>query len=52
MTKRERKALAKLLRERDHDAADLEFARLARKWKRLAVANWPGLFPQPWMRST
>jgi len=43
-------ALAKMFRERDHEAADLEYLRLARKWKRLCAARWPGLFPQPWMR--
>lgn len=43
-------ALAKLLRERDNEAADLEFARLAKVWKRLAVKRWPNLFPQPWMQ--
>lgn len=43
-------ALAKLIRERDHDGADLEFRRLARAWKRLCLDTWPNLFPQPWMR--
>jgi len=43
-------ALAKLFRERDHDAADLEMRRLARAWKSVCLARWPGLFPQPWMR--
>lgn len=43
-------ALAKLLKERDNEAADLEFARLAKTWKRLAVSRWPNLFPQAWMR--
>jgi len=43
-------ALAKMFRERDHEAADLEYLRLARKWKRLCAQRWPGLFPQPWMR--
>jgi|SRR6185295_3587191 len=42
-------ALAKMFRERDHEAADLEYLRLARKWKRFCKATWPGLFPQPWM---
>ena len=43
-------ALAKMFRERDHEAADLEYLRLARKWKKLCVARWPALFPQPWMK--
>ncbi len=43
-------ALAKLFRERDHDLADLEFRRLAKKWKKLCLAHWPNLFPQPWMQ--
>ena len=38
-------ALAKLLRERDNEAADLEFARLAKMWKKVAVQYWPNLFP-------
>lgn len=43
-------ALAKLFLERDHDAADGEFRRLAQAWKKLCVAQWPNLFPQTWMR--
>lgn len=43
-------ALAKMFRERDHEAADLEYLRLARKWKKICVERWPGLFPQPWMK--
>jgi thymidylate synthase (FAD) len=43
-------ALAKMFRERDNEAADLEYLRLARKWKRICVERWPGLFPQPWMQ--
>ena len=43
-------ALAKLLRERDNEAADLEFQRAARKWKRVVMAHCPNAFPQPWMR--
>jgi intein/homing endonuclease len=42
-------ALAKLVRERQHEAADLEFQRLAKVWKKIAVEAWPNLFPQPWM---
>lgn len=37
-------ALAKMFRERSHEAADLEFQRLARDWKALCVARWPNLF--------
>jgi thymidylate synthase ThyX len=43
-------ALAKLFKERDNEAADLEFQRFARKWKRLCMTHWPNAFPQPWMR--
>ncbi len=43
-------ALAKLFLERDNEAADLEFQRFARKWKRLCMRHWPNVFPQPWMR--
>jgi thymidylate synthase (FAD) len=43
-------ALAKMFRERDNSAADLEYLRFARKWKRICVERWPGLFPQPWMQ--
>lgn len=43
-------ALAKLFRERDHDAADLEFRRFAKAWKALCLSRWPNLFPQPWMK--
>ncbi len=43
-------ALAKLFLERDNEAADLEFQRLARKWKRLCMQHWSNAFPQSWMR--
>lgn len=43
-------ALAKLFKERDNEAADLEFQRFARKWKRLCMQHWPNAFPQPHMR--
>lgn len=43
-------ALAKMFKERDNEAADLEYLRLARKWKRVALERWPNLFPQTWMR--
>lgn len=44
-------ALAKMFKERDHEAADLEYLRLARKWKRICKEHWPNLFPQPWMQT-
>lgn len=44
-------ALAKLLKERDHAAADAEFQRLAKQWKAVALQHWPNLFPQPWMQA-
>lgn len=44
-------ALAKLIRERQHEASDLEFQRLALVWKKVALERWPNLFPQPWMQS-
>jgi thymidylate synthase (FAD) len=44
-------ALAKMFKERAHDAADLEYYRFASKWKKLCVEKWPNLFPQSWMRS-
>lgn len=43
-------ALAKMFRERDHEAADLEYRRFVRVWKKLCVEQAPNLFPQPWMR--
>lgn len=44
-------ALAKMFKERDHEAADLEYLRLARKWKKICKERWPNLFPQPWMQT-
>lgn len=38
-------ALAKLIREREHEASDLEFQRLARILRQKAVTHWPNLFP-------
>lgn len=38
-------ALAKLFRERGDEAADLEFQRLVKVWKPLALSRWPNLFP-------
>jgi thymidylate synthase (FAD) len=43
-------ALAKLVRERADEVADLEFQRLAHCIARVAVRAAPNLFPQPWMR--
>lgn len=43
-------AIAKLCRERDNEAADLEIQRFAKKLKRICVERWPNLFPVPWMR--
>lgn len=45
-------AIAKFIREREHEAADLEIQRFARCWRLYCTARWPNLFPQPWMRST
>jgi thymidylate synthase (FAD) len=42
-------ALAKMFKERDNEAADLEYLRLARKWKKVCFEHWPNLFPQSWM---
>lgn len=39
-------ALTKLLIERDNEAADAEFQRFAKKWKRICLAHWPNLFPR------
>jgi len=44
-------ALAKMFKERDNEAADLEYLRLARKWKKICKEHWPNLFPQPWMQT-
>lgn len=41
-------ALLKMGRERDHDAADLEFRRLMQVWKTVCVERWPNLFPESW----
>lgn len=37
-------ALMKLFRERTHEAADLEFQRLAKKWRDICLERWPNLF--------
>lgn len=39
-------SLGKLFKEREHEAADLEFQRLAKKWRPIAVALAPNLYPQ------
>jgi thymidylate synthase (FAD) len=44
-------AIAKFCRERDNPAADLEIQRFAAKYKKICIAVYPGLFPQPWMKS-
>jgi len=41
-------ALQKMFKERDHDAADLEYRRLAKKWKSVCLERWPNLFPESW----
>lgn len=38
-------ALAKFFAERDHEAADAEIQRFARKLKLLCLERWPNLFP-------
>lgn len=43
-------ATAKLMRERNHSAADLEFWRFARTWLPEARQLNPNLYPQPWMQ--
>jgi thymidylate synthase (FAD) len=43
-------AIAKLVRERANNAADLEIQRFARKLRRVSFDYCPNLFPQPWMR--
>lgn len=45
-------AISKLVRERAHESADLEFMRFARDLRTLCQRRWPNLFPQPWMRVT
>jgi thymidylate synthase (FAD) len=42
-------AIAKFVRERANNAADLEIQRFARQWRGICVSIWPNLFPQPWM---
>jgi len=45
-------AIAKLVRERANEAADLEIQRFAKKLRRICVERWPNLFPQPFMRES
>ncbi len=42
-------AIAKLVRERANNAADLEIQRFARELRRVSIKRWPNCFPQPWM---
>ncbi len=42
-------AIAKLVRERANNAADLEIQRFARKLRAVSRRRWPNIFPQPWM---
>lgn len=42
-------AIAKFIRERQHEASDLEIQRFARAWKKICLEKWPNLFPQSWM---
>lgn len=42
-------AIAKFVRERENEHADLEIQRFAATWRRLCVRRWPNLFPQSWM---
>jgi thymidylate synthase (FAD) len=43
-------AIAKLVKERAGEAADLEMQRFAKKLRRICVERWPNLFPQPHMQ--
>lgn len=43
-------ALAKLIQERVHEAADLEFNQFGEIWRDVAVNHAPNLYPQPWMQ--
>ena len=42
-------AIAKFVKERAHEAADLEIQRFAKVWRNLCYKRWPNLFPQPFM---
>lgn len=44
-------AIAKLVKERAGEAADLEMQRFAKKLRRICVERWPNLFPVPWMKA-
>lgn len=39
-------SLAKMFQERCHESSDLEFQRLARKWRDICLSHWPNLFPR------
>ncbi len=43
-------AIAKFVREREAETADLEIQRFAQAWRQVCVRRWPNLFPQPWMQ--
>lgn len=43
-------AIAKFVRERADNSADLEIQRFARKYASVVVNKFPNLFPQPWMK--
>ena len=43
-------AIAKFVKERANNAADLEIQRFARKWRKVCTDRWPNLFPQPHMK--
>jgi thymidylate synthase ThyX len=38
-------AMSKFFHERDDEHADMEIARFARAWKKIALERWPNLFP-------
>jgi thymidylate synthase (FAD) len=41
-------ALQKMFKERANEFADLEYQRLAKKWKRVCLDHAPNLFPESW----
>jgi thymidylate synthase (FAD) len=43
-------ALAKMIRERANEGADLEFQRFAKKLAHVCLHRWPNLFTQPWVK--
>jgi thymidylate synthase (FAD) len=44
-------AIAKFVRERANEAADLEIQRFAKTWARVCMEAAPNLFPQSWMKA-